>query len=240
MNPRPFSRFAEVFITDDGHELIESNLNILDIFSKVVESELSHPEGRGEYEFIGMGKHGRVSAVPEIPEICVKMSSSQISKQAHFLGDPKKGDPEDLIVQTMFLDRVRSELSAKPEDGISVPRQYMAARSSDGVFVSLQERVVSPFRTVSSLSNGWKFDDDYRSLVGLICDRTSKALADTVLRFAVDDIWRNGRMNAGNVLIDTTNSDDFISLANADLYVIDQPSHRFKTARAVMKLAKVV
>ncbi|MCA9332972.1 hypothetical protein KDA00_03795 [Candidatus Saccharibacteria bacterium] len=229
---------SEFVVTQDGLELLDRQPELDGLLAEVVASEFANPKGVSDYEPIGFGRHGRVSAIPEVPNLCVKMSSSAITEQAHFLGDSKKGDPENLLVQTRFLDQIRRELVENPEHEIDAPRQFFAARSNDGVFVSIQERIVAPFTALSSLRTSWQHSEDYRQLVGLVRERVEIAFGGTALRFAIDDLWHSDGMNVGNVLIDTTDSDDFISLANARLYVIDQPAHRFKTARAVLRFAK--
>lgn len=217
----------EIYMTPDGKALLKDRPDLAETLNETFRLEVINPSGPSPNEFVGCGAVGRVSAVPGESDLCVKISTPQIAIDDR--------GPEDLIVQTRFLDLLRSSLlPSGTTHGIYVPKQYIAARNTEQINLSLQERLSPQAIPLCRLLNA-NADGKLRKEEGKIALRRVKnAVAGSALTLCLDDLhhWYFG-LNGGNILVDSRNGE---GIDSARLWIIDQPAKRFKIARAILAL----
>lgn len=218
--------------TASGDMLLLADAGLTQTFKEAMLAEAASPDGGAPNTFIGMGRNARVSEIPGYPNLCIKTSTPWIGRAAYLTG--KSNDPENLIVQLRFMERLRLFLSTTAsQHGIKAPTQYVAARNDHGINISVQERLpedIIPFRNYLRTHN--VKEKKAKTASHTVNDRIKEAVGSSLLRFGIDDIWVNGSTNGGNVLV----PQDAESLDNAELYVIDLPHKRTKIASAIMAI----
>lgn len=225
--PRDF----EVIFTNHGEELLARHPELRDAFGEAIQQETGTPQGPYKYDHIGSGGSARVSAIPGYEDICIKLSHPMVGRDAYNTGRP--GDPEDLITQVKFMDSLQQWLDGRDQYGVSAPQYYLAAASRRAVYVSIQQKLPENVISLGAYLGLHKMRENADTICAAVNDRVKQAVGRSPLRLGIDDIWRNGTTNTGNVLL----SQDEKSPENAQLYVIDLPHRRTKVARAALWFA---
>lgn len=179
----------------------------------------------GPFTRIGRGSNGRVSEFPGRDDLCIKTTSSELTKRSWYLGEAV--EPEDLILQQTFMNRLRSHLddtsARQAGHGVSVPKYYAAMQNeSTGINVAIMQRlhgvkdVGGPEMRANLGQNG----------MNSIHERIYRAVGKSPLRLGLDDV------NGSNILITA----DSHRQEAGNIFLIDLPNKHKKIAKAALWL----
>ncbi len=218
------------YLTEAGAELLQERSDLADAIARATLVEQA-ADGKNPYQYIGYGMRAEVNTLPGYAELCIKTSTPKTGRESYFRGG-RQVTPENLIVQTRFMDRLRGHLQTSyHKTGVTTPEYYMAARSHDGATnIAVMQRIPDSFITLSryAAANGAETSDP---LPARIHGRIKEALGHSVLRLGVDDLG-NGSIDTGNILINSVMPD------YEPIYLIDLPARRIALARVAMMLSR--
>lgn len=224
---------GEVVVTDYGQEITKQP-GVAAQMADVLLREIGKPDGTGPYPNIASARHGRVDEFPDRPDICVKMSSPQISYEAGRRGDVRKGRAEDLVLQTRTLDWAHHRFAGNPEANVVVPAQYVGYRAGNGVSAMIQQRLPDYYVSLSNLLREQRIRDNVGDIRQNVFERVCGTVGGLAYLCLFDDIVTpDRRLRGGNILF-AVGDGTLRDVESTPLAIIDQPCRPSKAARAFL------
>jgi len=177
-----------------------------------------YPEHSVEsFKHLGTGNH---SIVYGFGAIALKLSTAFTGKLTYRYGTPIP--PENLILQSQFLTTLSNHIHRNSIAEISVPKQFFAARSASGNFLSLHENLEEKM-TMSE----WMIEHELTipeeiELLNTTKKRITTQLGSFSLKKGLNDLGleQGAALSSRNIMIARNTLDP----TSAELSIIDQPS----------------
>jgi len=197
--------------------LIRNSPEITQSVASFIENT-KHPEHSVEgFKHLGTGNH---SIVYGFGDIALKLSTGFTGKLTYKYGVPIP--PENLILQSQFLTTLGNHINRNNISEISVPKQFFAARSAGGNFLSLHENLEEKMTMTEWIAEKKLTIPEEIELLNATKKRITTQLSSFSLKKGLNDLGleQGAALSSRNIMIARNTLDP----TSAELSIIDQPS----------------
>ncbi len=197
--------------------LIRNSPEITQSVASFIENT-KHPEHSVEgFKHLGTGNH---SIVYGFGDIALKLSTGFTGKLTYKYGVPIP--PENLILQSQFLTTLGNHINRNNISEISVPKQFFAARSAGGNFLSIHENLEEKMTMTEWIVEQKLTIPEEIEILEATKGRILALLGSYSLKKGLNDLGLEpgASLCSRNIMIPRDTTDP----VNAELSIIDQPS----------------
>ena len=169
------------------------------------------------FKHLGTGNH---SIVYGCGNIALKLSTGFTGKLAYKYGVAIP--PENLILQSQFLTTLGNHIDKNNISDISIPKQFFAARTASGNFLSLHENLEEKMTMSEWMVENEMTIPEEIELLNATKKRITTQLSSFSLKKGLNDLGleQGAALSSRNIMIARNTLDP----TSAELSIIDQPS----------------
>jgi hypothetical protein len=208
---------TKVIFNQKGLDIIKADPALKESIIQYINTPINAEDIFKSYPRVGSGNN---SIVHSSEGVAIKISTGSTGYLAYKHNTYIA--PENLLVQSQFLNLLDERLTMVDEETIAVPEQYLALKTAHGNFLSLHENLFSLESLFDwIIKNQLTYEEELELNTAIKSDLNRK-LGFTSLRYGLNDlgIRKNDRLRAKNIMIPLNSSDPL----TAKKTIIDQPS----------------